>query len=95
LSRGKPDLRAEEILSSKGRVRVLRVLSESGELHISEVSRRTGLNHTSVESHLVKLQRLGLLREKRYGEIRVFEVAFRSLGVVFERGLPVSVEIDE
>ena len=95
MSRGKPDLRAEEILSSKGRVRVLRMLSESGELHISEVSRRTGLNYTSVERHLVKLQRLGLLREKRYGKIRVFEVAFRSLRVVFERGLPVSVEIGE
>ena len=95
MSRGKPDRRAEEILGSKGRVRVLRVLSESGELHISEVSRRTGLNYTTVESHLVKLQRLGLLREKRYSNIRVFETVFRSLRVVFERGLPVSMEIDE
>ncbi|OGD46113.1 hypothetical protein A3K69_01020, partial [Candidatus Bathyarchaeota archaeon RBG_16_57_9] len=91
MSRGSPDRRAEEILGSRGRVRVLQVLTESGELNISEVSRRTGLNYTSVERHLVKLQRMGLLREKRYGKIRIFEVAFRALRVVFERGRPTVV----
>jgi DNA-binding transcriptional ArsR family regulator len=95
LSRGSPDRRAEEVLGSRGRVRVLQVLTESGELNISEVSRRTGLNYTSVERHLVKLQRLGLLREKRYGKIRIFEVAFRGLKVVFERGRPPAVEVQE
>lgn len=95
MSRGKPDRRAEEILGSKGRVRVLQVLTESSELNISEVSRRTGLNYTSVERHLVKLQRLGLLREKRYGKIRIFEAAFKSLRVVFEKGRPVAVDVQE
>ncbi len=51
----KKDRRAEEILGSKGRIRVLEVLTESGELNISEISRRTGLNYTSVERHLTKL----------------------------------------
>ena len=95
MSRGSPDRRAEEILGSRGRVRVLQVLTESGELNISEVSRRTGLNYTSVERHLVKLQRMGLLREKRYGKIRIFEVAFRALRVVFERGRPTVVDVQE
>jgi DNA-binding transcriptional ArsR family regulator len=95
LSRDKLDRRVEEILGSKGRVRVLQVLTESSELNISEVSRRTGLNYTSVERHLVKLQRLGLLREKRYGKIRIFEAAFKSLRVVFEKGRPVAVDIQE
>ncbi len=95
MSRGKLDRRVEEILGSKGRVRVLQVLTESSELNISEVSRRTGLNYTSVERHLVKLQRLGLLREKRYGKIRIFEAAFKSLRVVFEKGRPVAVDVQE
>ena len=95
MSRDKLDRRVEEILGSKGRVRVLQVLTESSELNISEVSRRTGLNYTSVERHLVKLQRLGLLREKRYGKIRIFEAAFKSLRVVFEKGRPVAVDIQE
>lgn len=87
------DRRAEEILGSKGRVRVLQVLSESGELNISEVSRRTGLNYTSVERHLMKLQKLGLLQEKRYGKIRIFKTLFRSLTVRFEKGRPIDIEI--
>jgi DNA-binding transcriptional ArsR family regulator len=87
------DKRAEEILGSKGRIRVLEVLTESGELNISEVSRRTGLNYTSVERHLMKLKDLGLLKEKRYGKIRIFEVTFRSFTASFEKGRPVSIQI--
>lgn len=90
--RGK-DGRAEEILGSKGRIKVLQVLSESGELNISEVGRRTGLNYSSVERHLVKLEKMGLLKEKRYGKIRIFEIQFNSLSVVFERGRPINVDI--
>jgi len=74
---------------------VLQVLTESGELNISEVSRRTGLNYTSVQRHLMKLKELGLLREKRYGKIRIFQVEFRRLGIVFESGRPVNVELEE
>ncbi len=87
------DRRAEEILGSKGRIRVLQVLAESGELNISEVSRRTGLNYSSVERHLIKLEKLGLLKEKRYGKIRIFEIQFNSLNIVFERGRLVNVNI--
>ena len=91
----KKDRRAEEILGSKGRIRVLEVLTESGELNISEISRRTGLNYTSVDRHLTKLEKLGLLKEKRYGKIRIFEVVFRSFNVKFERGRPIKVEIEK
>ncbi len=87
------DKRAEEILGSKGRVRILDILTESGELNISEVSRRTGLNYTSVERHLMKLKDKGLLNEKRYGKIRIFEVTFRSFKVTFNRGKPVDLKI--
>jgi DNA-binding transcriptional ArsR family regulator len=93
LSRVKPDRRAEEILGSKGRIRVLKVLSESGELNISEVSRRTGLNYTSVERHLMKLKKMDLLKEKRYGKIRIFQINFRRLSITFEQGRPVSINI--
>lgn len=92
MTRRKNEHMVEEILGSKGRIRVLQVLTESGELNISEVSRRTGLNYTSVERHLMKLKELGLLEEKRYGKIRIFKTEFRRLGIVFESGRPVNVE---
>jgi len=85
-------LDVESLLGSRGRIRVLRVLSESGELNISEVARRAGMNHSSVEGHLEKLKGMGLIREKRYGKIRIFEAAFGVLTVRFERGRGVEVE---
>ncbi len=83
----------EEILGSKGRIRVLKVLSESKELNISEIGRRTGLNYSSVDKHLEKLEELGLVREKRYGKIRIFEILFRNLDITFERDKGIKLSI--
>jgi DNA-binding transcriptional ArsR family regulator len=84
----------EELMGSKGRIRVLKVLSESRELNISEVGRRTGMNYTSVERHLEALREMGLLREKRYGKIRIYEAIFRSINIRFERNKGVRIEIE-
>ena len=92
MSRGK-GVDAEELLGSRGRIRVLRVLTESGELNISEVVRRAGMNYTSVERHLEKLKGMGLLREKRYGKIRIFEAAFKSIAIRFEKDRGVRIEM--
>ena len=89
----KVEVNAEDLLGSKGRIRVLRVLTESRELNISEVGRRAGMNYTSVERHLIALTKMGLLNEKRYGKIRIFEITFDSLKVSFERQKGVRVEI--
>jgi len=86
------EIEAEELLGSRGRIRVLHVLAESGELNISEVGRRTGMNYTSVERHLSALTGMGLLREKRYGKIRIFEALFNEITVSFERNRGVRVE---
>lgn len=90
----KAELDVEKIMGSRGRIRVLRVLSESRELNISEVGRRTGMNYTSVERHLEALREMGLLREKRYGKIRIFEATFRAINISFERNRGVRVEIE-
>jgi DNA-binding transcriptional ArsR family regulator len=83
----------EEIFGSKGRVRIMKVLTENGELNISEIGRRTGLNYSSVNRHLSKLEELGLVKEKRYGKVRIFETQFRELIIRFEkkRGLNISL----
>jgi len=36
---------------------------------------------------------MGLLNEKRYGKIRIFEIAFDSLSVSFERQKEIRVEM--
>ena len=88
------EIDAEELMGSRGRIRVLKVLAESGELNISEVGRRTGMNYTSVERHLEALRGMGLLREKRYGKIRIYEALFRTISVKFERNRGVRVETE-
>ncbi|MFB0558133.1 MAG: ArsR/SmtB family transcription factor [Candidatus Bathyarchaeia archaeon] len=92
MSRAREGIDVEELLGSRGRIRVLQVLAENGELNISEVGRRTGMNYTSVERHLEALRKMGLLREKRYGKIRIYEALFRTISVSFERGRGVRVE---
>ena len=91
----KSKTQAEELLGSRGRIRTLQVLAESGELNISEVSRRTGLNYTSVERHLAKLAKMGLVKEKRYGKIRIFQAMCQTLTVRFERGGSLAMELTQ
>ena len=93
MSRGREGAAVEGLLGSRGRIRVLQVLAESGELNVSEVARRAGMNYTSVERHLDKLKGMGLVREKRYGKIRIIEAAFDAISVRFERGQGVRVEV--
>jgi DNA-binding transcriptional ArsR family regulator len=62
----------EEVLSSKGRVKILRILADIGELNISEIARRAGLNYTTTNEHLTALERSGLILHKRFGRIRIF-----------------------
>lgn len=66
----------EEVLGSKGRVRILKVLSEIGELYLSEIARKAGLNVATALKHLDSLKEAGLVREKRFGRIRIFCYAF-------------------
>ncbi len=63
----------EEILSCRGKVRILRILAEEGELNVSEITRRSKLNHTLALRYLESLKTAQLLDEKRFGRIRIFK----------------------
>lgn len=69
----------EDVLSSKGRVRILRILSEIGELNISEIARRAGLNYATTNRHLLALENAGLIQHKKFGRIRIFRFNEESL----------------
>jgi len=62
----------EDVFSSKGRVRILRILAEIEELNISEIARRAELNYATTNQHLQALENAGLVRHKRFGRIRIF-----------------------
>jgi len=62
----------EEVFSSKGRVKILRILADIGELNISEIARRAGLNYATTNQHLLVLENHNLIRHKKFGRIRIF-----------------------
>jgi len=62
----------EDVLSSKGRVRILRILADIGELNISEIARRARLNYATTNQHLKVLEDHQLVQHKRFGRIRIF-----------------------
>ncbi len=65
-------MQIEEVFSSKGRVKILRILAGIGELNISEIARRAGLNYATTNQHLLILENAGLVRHKKFGRIRIF-----------------------
>ena len=65
--------RLDEILSCRGRVRILMLLSNVMELNISEIARRVGLNYTTANRHLIELENAGLVQQKRFGRIRIYK----------------------
>jgi predicted transcriptional regulator len=62
----------EEVFSSKGRMKILRILVEIGELNISEIARRARLNYATTNHHLCVLEDSGIVRHKNFGRIRIF-----------------------
>jgi len=69
----------EEILSSKGRIRIINMLLKNEELNVSEIVRLTRLNHNSVVQHLDLLKRAGLVHEKDFGRIRIYSIRNENL----------------
>ena len=79
----------EDVLSSKGRVLILKLLAERDELNISAIARITNLNHRTTAQHLEFLTKAGLVQEKRFGRIKIFRYRLenskaRSLKRLFE-----------
>jgi DNA-binding transcriptional ArsR family regulator len=64
----------EDVFSSKGRVKILRLLVEIGELNISEIARRAGLNYATANQHLGMLESAGLILHKSFGRIRIYRL---------------------
>ncbi|MCC6044370.1 MAG: ArsR/SmtB family transcription factor [Acidilobaceae archaeon] len=82
----------ERLLSSKGRVRVLRILLREGQVNISRLIRETGLHHRLVVKHLEELKRMGLVEERRYGRLRIYEANLQDPRVSALRELLKTLE---
>ena len=64
----------EELLSSKGRIKILKILALTGELNITEIVRRASLNHGTAYAHLKFLEEVGLIEEKTFGRVKIYRL---------------------
>ena len=69
----------EEVLSSKGRILILKTLAEREELNISAIARITNLNHSTATQHLEFLTKANLVQKKKFGRIKIFRFREENL----------------
>ena len=68
----------EEILGSKAKVKILNLLVSRNELNITQIIKETKLNHRCVEPHLKQFESIGLIKEKKFGRIRIYNYSNNS-----------------
>jgi DNA-binding transcriptional ArsR family regulator len=59
---------------SKGKFKILRILLKENEINISALLKRTKISYKFVERYLTELEREGLIRQKRFGKIRIISL---------------------
>ncbi len=69
----------ENLLGSRGRIKILKVLALNQELSISQIIKITKLNHASVKSHLGCLKSYNLIQEKIFGRIKIYRYKFENI----------------
>ena len=71
-------MNVEDILSSRLRVKILKILVQVGELNGSEIARRLNVNYVSTSKHLKALEDEDILLHKIFGRIRLYRLNERS-----------------
>ena len=85
----------EEVLSSKGKIKILKILTNYEELNISEIVRRAQLNHATVSQHLNYFKTVGIVQEKAFGRIKIYRLSPEDAKVKVIRDLMESWEHTE
>jgi DNA-binding transcriptional ArsR family regulator len=63
----------EEVFSSKPRMKILKIIARLGALNVSDIARRINLNYSTTNQHLNLLENEGVLKQKVYGRIRMYQ----------------------
>lgn len=69
---------AEELLGSKWKIRILKEIINEREINISSLVKRTNSFFKSVVEYLNLLEKLGIVKEKRFGKVRIIIANPRS-----------------
>lgn len=84
----------EEMFSSKGRTKIIKLLALRNELNISKIVKLTRLNHMSVKKHLIFLKNTGFIQEKQFGRIKIYRYKKENMKAKALRNLILYWESD-
>ncbi len=98
MSESKIDI-LDALLTSKTRLRILKILFEVREINITRLTKMTELNHKVVRHHIDVLKELGIVEEKQIGRIRLVRLneanpKVRILREIFEKLEQLSSDVD-
>jgi len=62
------------LFSSKGKFKILRILLKENEINISSLLKRTKISYKFMERYLLELENDGIIRQKRFGKIRIISL---------------------
>ncbi len=62
----------EDVLSSKSRIKILKLIIQFGQLNVSDIARRLKVNYASTSNHLKILESEGILQKLTYGRVRMY-----------------------
>ncbi len=68
----------EDVLSSRGRIRIIKILLKYGATNINTLIRESGLTHKLVSKYISELKEENLIAERRYGRLRVIEINYQN-----------------
>jgi DNA-binding transcriptional ArsR family regulator len=71
----------EDVLSSRGRIKIIKILAQEIELNISEIARRSQLNHSTACRHLDFLEEAGIIQKKVFGRIKIYRFKLENVKV--------------
>jgi len=84
----------EDVFSSRGRTKIIKLLALQNELNISKIVELTGLNHLSVKTHLFFFKEIEFVQEKKFGRIRIYRFKSENLKAKALRNLISFWEFD-
>lgn len=65
-------LNLEEVLSSKGRIKIISLLALEYESNITHIINKTKINHQIVRDHLAFFCNIDFVQEKQFGRIKIY-----------------------
>jgi predicted transcriptional regulator len=70
----KDNLEIDEFLSSKVRIRILKLLFDLGELNATRICKRVRANYSVMRNHLSILEKMGFIQHKKFGRMSFYRL---------------------